>query len=1119
MFGKRMAKRLIALLVVMAMMVCVMPVGASPPGPGTGPIEVGSRAALFAALETAVIGDVIIITGTGFDLTNQTLNIPAGVTLIFGPDNLQDVMKLQNAVINNYSTIIIQGHINVNRNTRLYKYGNANLWYDGGRAHGPLIVREGAPFRGLIQYYKNDGSPMNYQQVTNDASDFSITILDIEGINNEMGVPGAFDNPGYMFLGWSTQRDDPDPDPAYQPNEVYNFQPPYNTVLVLYAQWGANNYTVTYNANGGEGVMNDQLFKYGVSQALYANAFTHEGYTFGGWALSADGPAVFADGETVNNLTAVNGGVVELFAVWTYDPDQWSTVTFVNGDAMKGTLTGALSFTGIKGKSVPAITAPIATPEYGYQFAGWDTAVPTVYPPNDLTITGNWEEKDDEWSTVTFVNGDPTKGTLTGELVFRGIKGASTPAIVEPGKTPEYGYQFAGWDETLPAVYPLDDLTITGNWEEKDDEWSIVTFVNGDATKGTLTGELVFRGIKGASTPAIVEPGKTPEYGYQFAGWDETVPAVYPPDDLTITGNWEEKDDEWSTVTFVNGDPTKGTLTGELVFRGRKGGSAPVITEPGATPEYGYQFAGWDETIPTVYPLDDLTITGNWEEKDDEWSTVTFVNGDATKGELTGELVFRGIKGGSAPAIVEPGKTPEYGYQFAGWDETVPTVYPSDDLTITGNWEEKDDEWSTVTFVNGDVEKGKLTGELVFRGRKGGSAPSITEPGATPEYGYQFAGWDETIPTVYPLDDLTITGNWNAKSDIVVTFDANGGVAPAPASKQVTYGGAYGELASTSRAGYSFVGWFTLNEDGTEVTVSTIVEKAEPHTLFAHWRSSGSDSTGGGTRLPPGAYPPPPITIFDEETPEGPAAVIFISDHVSYLMGYDDGTMRPEKNVTRAEVATVFYRLLTETMRESNWATGNPFPDVAPGSWYNTAVSVITRMGVIKGYPDGTFKPDNSITRAELAAIAARFARAMAMRGNNVDGFTDISGHWAEADIRHATIIGWVKGYPDFTFKPDQPITRAEFITLANNVLKRIPETTDDLLNGDMVSWSDNADTSAWYYIAMQEASNSHLYEYKEGKTVPGMQFEYENWIAMQENPDWLKLEEEWISQYIPLND
>jgi hypothetical protein len=173
----------------------------------------------------------------------------------------------------------------------------------------------------------------------------------------------------------------------------------------------------------------------------------------------------------------------------------------------------------------------------------------------------------------------------------------------------------------------------------------------------------------------------------------------------------------------------------------------------------------------------------------------------------------------------------------------------------------------------------------------------------------------------------------------------------------------------------------------------------------------------------------------------------------------------------------------------------------------------MANMGVIKGYPEGDFRPDASITRAELAVISARFAREMYMDGDNNAEFNDISGHWAMDDIIFAAQIGLVSGYPDGTFKPEQPITRAEFITLVNRVLEREPQFADALLDG-MKQCSDNSDEDAWYYLAVQEATNSHLFERKEGQTVPRLNYEYERWIEMIENWDWLELEKQWIERY-----
>jgi hypothetical protein len=263
---------------------------------------------------------------------------------------------------------------------------------------------------------------------------------------------------------------------------------------------------------------------------------------------------------------------------------------------------------------------------------------------------------------------------------------------------------------------------------------------------------------------------------------------------------------------------------------------------------------------------------------------------------------------------------------------------------------------------------------------------------------------------------------------------------------------------------------------------TTFTMPAKDVTVTANWRPDG-----GGTNPP---------------APEKP----FISDHVAYIIGYPEGDVRPNKNITRAEIATIFFRLLTDDTRSSFYTQYNPFSDVSVGSWYNNAVSTISNMGIVKGYPDGTFNPGSAITRGELAAIAARFAKVMDMKQGGSTSFSDISGNWAQDDIRYAAAIGWVNGYPDGTFKPDRPITRAEVMTLVNRMLERVPEGADDLLAGEMVIWTDNADVSAWYYIAVQEATNSHVPKYRDN-TVPGLLFKYEYWIQLLPNRDWALLE------------
>ena len=265
-----------------------------------------------------------------------------------------------------------------------------------------------------------------------------------------------------------------------------------------------------------------------------------------------------------------------------------------------------------------------------------------------------------------------------------------------------------------------------------------------------------------------------------------------------------------------------------------------------------------------------------------------------------------------------------------------------------------------------------------------------------------------------------------------------------------------------------------------------------------------------GTTRPRPTNAPVTTNIGDDNIPGAP---VFISDHISYIIGYPGGKIRPEANITRAEAVTVFYRLLTDRMRKDNWITTNDFPDVSQDAWYNTAVSVMTGIGVIKGHDDGNFAPDAPITRAELAAVVLRFARLMNLKANNGVEFNDIAGHWAAEDISYVSGLGWLAGYPDGTFLPDRPITRAEFMTVVNRMLKRVPESIDDMLIGEMLIWDDNLNPSAWYYLVIQEATNSHIADYKE-EEVPNLGFAYERWVGYMGNPDWVALEAEWIANY-----
>ena len=260
------------------------------------------------------------------------------------------------------------------------------------------------------------------------------------------------------------------------------------------------------------------------------------------------------------------------------------------------------------------------------------------------------------------------------------------------------------------------------------------------------------------------------------------------------------------------------------------------------------------------------------------------------------------------------------------------------------------------------------------------------------------------------------------------------------------------------REGYTFTGWYA---DAALTEPVSQVRMTADKTVYAGWEITGVPEWLNG------------------------------ADHFAYVIGYPNGMVEPENDITRAEVATIFFRLLTEEVRASHLTGENSFADVRADDWYNTAVSTMEALGILQGRTETSFAPDAPITRAEFAAICARFDTG---RTGGDSNFTDIAGHWAEAEIERAVVLGWITGYPDNTFRPDAPITRAEAMTMINRVLQRLPESAEDLLP-DMTVWPDNP-PERWYYLAVQEATNSHAYTRKDDGV-------HETWTELLENPDW----------------
>ena len=232
------------------------------------------------------------------------------------------------------------------------------------------------------------------------------------------------------------------------------------------------------------------------------------------------------------------------------------------------------------------------------------------------------------------------------------------------------------------------------------------------------------------------------------------------------------------------------------------------------------------------------------------------------------------------------------------------------------------------------------------------------------------------------------------------------------------------------------------------------------------------------------------VRNYRSSTPE----LLNDSDHFAYVIGYMDGNVRPYGLISRAETTTIFFRLLKDSVRDGNLLTSNTYTDVADDYWANTAISTMTGLGIVQGRSTTTFDPKAPITRAQFAAICARFDTG---KSNGEQTFSDIQGHWAEKYIERAAELGWIKGFEDGTFRPDTYITRAQAMTMINRVLNRIPEDESDLLPG-MNVWPD-CNPGDWFYLTVQEATNSHAFKHKAGN--------YETWTGMNKNPDWTRYE------------
>ena len=354
-----------------------------------------------------------------------------------------------------------------------------------------------------------------------------------------------------------------------------------------------------------------------------------------------------------------------------------------------------------------------------------------------------------------------------------------------------------------------------------------------------------------------------------------------------------------------------------------------------------------------------------------------------------------------------------------------------------------------------------------------GSRSNYTFIGWTTSSGVTFADASRADTTFkMPAKAVEVTANWkytgsdsdnDKDDDYTLKYVTNGGKVISSETKSRSWVKDYEDLPTPTRSGYRFEGWYYDTRLTDKVTDDVKVNRTVV-TLYARWSSSET-----------------PGMLNDE-------------DHFAYVQGYSDGNVHPYGLISRAETTTIFFRLLKDSVRDGNLLTSNTYTDVADDYWANTAISTMTGLGIVQGRSTTTFDPKAPITRAQFAAICARFDTG---KSNGEQTFSDIQGHWAEKYIQRAAELGWIKGFEDGTFRPDTYITRAQAMTMINRVLNRIPEDESDLLPG-MNVWPD-CNPGDWFYLAVQEATNSHDFEHKAGN--------YETWTGMNKDPDWTRYE------------
>lgn len=824
-----------------------------------------------------------------------------------------------------------------------------------------------------------------------------------------------------------------------------------------------NSYKIVFMNHGSKEKELVRKYEQSIADADYTPTApaNMQDYTFGGWFdnQKCEGSAYVFTGKTMpaHHLTLYAKWVPKTYSVTVYDVDR-TTVLRTFDVPMGGTIPET---------QMPKGEVTLGT---GDTFLGWmdmqdhmpfhfDTKIHRDYKL--YAKTGNIEQ-----FKVTYAIDDGSGNAPVDSNRY--ARGAQAVVLSAAGVTPPTGKVFLYWSADSTRCYPGGKLTVTGDmtltavYGQKTETVEVTYHSNFAPDKTYTTAEMPNNST--ITLPGYTDLGLPENQGYTFAGWNTQADGsgtTYQPDVKVLV-------DTMAPGNHLYAIWAKGTGTPYEVhhYLERLDGGYP--SEPNDTDNLRGETGAWTAAAAKSY---DGFTPMEFEQQRINANGKTVVEIRYTRNSYlltykdslsAGVYASQTYKYGAAvTAIADPTKT---GYTFTGWSPTVPATMPAEALTVYAQWRKTTPD--TVVFDPNNINGKTLAAKSLTV--YSGSAPWETFEVVVKEP----AGTQRSSGTV------RLSGGSQSASFTdfdPITFPAAG-----------TYTFTVGEVDRNTRYMSYDRNLYTLTvkveEKGGMLVISDVYYTNAAGRSYRDFPIVFSNTYGSYT---------PYVPVVPPKTPDKLNA----DDHFAYVIGYPDGGVHPHATITRAETATIFFRLLTEKTRKDNLTKYHSFRDVPQGAWYNAAVATMAKLKIITGYPDGTFQPDAPVTRAEFAAIAARFDEKSA---RTTASFRDIYGHWAERYISRSAELGWIRGYTDNTFRPDQSITRAEAMALINRVLNRNPESKDDLLRS-MNIFNDNLDTAKWYYLDVQEAANSHDFIRKANG--------YEMWKKLRADPDWKALE------------